>query len=321
MRGYKKPKVALQALRFSTISVYDKFAIASFLGIFISAIAIYCFFSESHYILPLFSVWFFSTSLFCCITLLSFFKQKNRLLSQKIIFYYTLLLFTFIVFFTIFQIDTDKFTIFLSISIMLSLLMIMPYMFITLPRKVWSRFIYEKILGYKSFEVSKSDFYTNALEYNLAIEKDERAKDADVVFLFSIQTHLKDKQNFDRLKENFAKLIYFWYAYRYERVYLRFILPAWSIFLGFLFFIATLTTLDKLESNIIKMSFVVLFLTLLFIVMLYQINTTLDPKGYLNHIIKEFRRLKINFRDGLEPAQKLFIFLDANFLVYIYDKK
>ncbi len=327
MKLYSKNKISLKPLEFFTLDDNDIILlVSSFLILLLAFCASFLPVSFLGFLFykVLFFIWALSVVSFFVISL-----EKHKTLLQKFLLLHNIILIVaiFIVFiialFSIEERNYKEYHSWFLVEIMLSLLMIIPYIFIVLPKTLLV-LLFHKILRYRFFEVENSDFYTDALDYDIVISNEAEAKKYDIVFIVTSKT-LSKGDNFNLLKQNFAKLIYFWYAHKYEKVYLRFILPIWSILWGIIFFIATLSTLDHVsfqtDNNVIRMSFVVIFLTILFISMIYQINDTLNPKDYINDIIKDFKRLHIKFKEGLEPAQKFFLFLDRNFLIYIYDKK
>jgi len=192
--------------------------------------------------------------------------------------------------------------------------------------------LFHRFFKFKTLQVLHHDIYTSQRDYSLALQSYRRKRERegeeeiDVYFLITtlISPEGQREENFRRVKRGLIRLIYFWYAYQFERVYLRFLLPLFAIMVSGVAFGVTLLILDSLElefhSNVVKMVLVTLFLIVLYISMLYHINTLLNPQYYFWYMDRLFRESRIKFR-GPNYRQKILLFLDRNFLITIFDEK
>ncbi len=210
-----------------------------------------------------------------------------------------------------------KFSYSLEMGLLLSILTFIPFILIIFSENIL-HILYHSFLRYRFFTVKGHDFFTQNEDLQHQVNKIN--KKINVFFIITPIT----KNIEPTLKEEFCKLIYFWYASANCRTSLRLWLPLFSVLVSIASFFIVLFILERLEfgeyNNFIKMGYVLIFLSILYISMLYHINNFLNPHYYKQRIDKLFKKFGINFRN-LEHSNKLLLYLDKNFLVNIYDKK
>jgi len=321
MSSYSKNTLKLEPLKFDSLDFLDIVRVG--LVVLLLAIALFSAIGIIAVNEIAFGVW---GVVFICYLYTTYNKVKST--DNKFLYglYHTIFLVAAIVVAIVAFYPTNNLKAWFLVEQAITLLMVMMFVFITLPKKTLV-FLYRYALKYKFFNVSNSDFFTSSLDYDMAIDSKKIDDNGDTIFIINTKVNQKKDikdDKFNSIKQYYAKLIYFWYATKFEKVLLRFILPLWSVIFGILFFVIILAILDNIDNveqvNIIRMSFVVLFLTILFMSMIYQINNTLDARGYMQHINRGFKNANINFGD-IKPSQRVLLFFDRTFMVYIYDTK
>ncbi|MRI83012.1 MAG: hypothetical protein C6I00_01200 [Nitratiruptor sp.] len=207
----------------------------------------------------------------------------------------------------------------------LLILVAIPYLLLVFAYNHLDRF-FTKIFKFQTYTLLNHDLYTNRTDRFLLLQKRVPKLQGQIFFLITplIAPKSQEEEGFIQIKRAFIRLIHFWYAHEFEKVQLWATLPLFAIVLSAIAFAITLFILDSMEfpyyENVTKMILATIFLTILYISMLYHINTLLNPKYYLWQIDRLFRRLSIKFK-GPNQRQKVLLFLDKNFLIEIYDTK
>jgi len=187
---------------------------------------------------------------------------------------------------------------------------------------------------YKPYIVKKHDFFTNEMDYIYALRK-KKNRDKVIFFITPLTKNKSNMKHYKEIMNEYVKLAFFWYAYKYNRVKLRANIPIFAFIFSVIFFIYTLFILNSLdlytihsnkiinnflENNFFKMSCIIVFSIVLYYSMLHYVNKFLDPNYYLELINSLFRSSKINFKQEVNNNQKVILYLDRTFLITIYDK-
>jgi len=212
----------------------------------------------------------------------------------------------------------------LEISILFLILLLIPFILTFLSEKM-IHFLYSWFFGYDVYEIKNTDLFTMDNEYKLLLNKQKNKKKIGVDFLLILKNQKEKNGNFQKIKQAFANLIFLWYAFTYNKILFRFLLPGLSLIFSMIFFLSSLYLLDISSfgeygkyNNIMKMSYVVVFLVVLYFSMLYHINMFLDPYYYIKSIDKLFRKSHITFKITSLP-NKILLYMDKYFLFKGYD--
>ncbi len=173
---------------------------------------------------------------------------------------------------------------------------------------------YEIFLNFSTTTFKDQDLFTDTKNYSKPFQKGKIQ-----INIFQLSDN-NNREDFLKIEKMYIRLIMFWYAQKYNRLKLRAYFPMLSLMFGVFYFFIMLFLINELQvvGNIGKMFLMTISLVILYFAMTAHINSFLNSQSYINDILESFN--KINFND-LKYTNKLKLFFDKNFLVYIHDAK
>ena len=191
----------------------------------------------------------------------------------------------------------------------ISILMLMHLLLVFFPDQYLNRLFMLKFLNFRLYNKKKTNLLYSSRKYK---------KYSSNIYFYITQVGNQYDDIDQYLKNRFYELFMFWYANSFYQFKYRAIMGSYFLIISIISYasfsyIVLQAQLGNFSNNVL----IVIYLILLSIVMLHYLNNFLNIDDLLNKINKSLNRY---FFKTSTNRQKILLFLQKNFLVYIDDK-